>query len=408
MSDRHILFFDIDGVLIEPHGYRRATIETIQDFLNTLGISNVAIDETEIAAFEAQGITSEWDIIPLFILAWLESNVNLHNSKKPVESWSSFSELIEIGENHPVNTLNITTQFKQFLVPYLNPSESFFYSHLNNPIFKTIFPRLAKHPWVWKELLEGNRNIQKAPLSRNLQSLVVGSKEFTAITNQVCNREVISYLLSYDKPQLTSESVEKLQKLLKNEKIHSAAITARLSAKFLKNHNSVQPHYYFPEAEMGLQAAGMPNLPVIGYGEIQYLSLLLNQSPLRLAKPGYIHAFLVLTQALGIDLDEIFAFLSDELRLNQRYIDLQHLKNGILKKLWNGHSIHLHIFEDSYSGIQSVRGLQAMFFANGIHAYVHPYGIASDRRKIEALLKENASIYPTINEALSICFQNLI
>lgn len=407
MNDQHVLFFDIDGVLIEPHGYRKATIETIQRFLSTLGFSNVAIDETEIAVFEAQGISSEWDIIPLFILAWLESHVNLHTNGKSVQSWSSFCKLLEVRENNHPNTLDITSQYKQFLIPQLNSSEAFYYSQQNNPLIKTIFPQLISYPWVWKELLHNNRDINQAPLSRNLQSLVVGSKNFSERTWLDCDVEGESYLLSHDIAQLNEESITKLQSLVKNDQFHFAAVTARLSANFLKDHRLTSPHLYFPEAEIGLQRAGVADLPVVGYGEIQYLSMLLNQFPSQYAKPGYIHSFLALSQALHIDLEEIFSFLTKELISGQKYIHLQNLSNTEFSHFINGDSIHFHIFEDSCSGIQSVRGMQAMFYANGIHAYVHAYGIGKDKRKIEALVRENASIYPSINEALSTCFEKL-
>ena len=63
-----ILLLDIDGVLVQPAGYRMATEATCQYFLEKGGITN-SISYTEIySLFEAQRVTSEWDMVPLTLL----------------------------------------------------------------------------------------------------------------------------------------------------------------------------------------------------------------------------------------------------------------------------------------------------------------------------------------------------
>ena len=63
-----ILLFDIDGVLVQPAGYRLAMEETCRHFLDKGGITS-ALHYPEIYSnFEAQLVTSEWDMVPLTLL----------------------------------------------------------------------------------------------------------------------------------------------------------------------------------------------------------------------------------------------------------------------------------------------------------------------------------------------------
>ncbi|HAD05709.1 MAG TPA: hypothetical protein DCE76_00960, partial [Anaerolineaceae bacterium] len=62
----NIFLLDIDGVLVKPGGYRTALHRTIAFFLQQLELpENFNLTEDEIGNFEAHGITSEWDMIPL-------------------------------------------------------------------------------------------------------------------------------------------------------------------------------------------------------------------------------------------------------------------------------------------------------------------------------------------------------
>ena len=56
-----ILLFDMDGVLLEPHAYHRALIDTIRYVGRVLGYGDVVVNGTDITAFEAVGVSSEWD-----------------------------------------------------------------------------------------------------------------------------------------------------------------------------------------------------------------------------------------------------------------------------------------------------------------------------------------------------------
>lgn len=61
-----IFLFDIDGVLVEPAGYRAAVHATLRHFLAPAGIPACLLPDDEILQdFEASGLTSEWDMVPV-------------------------------------------------------------------------------------------------------------------------------------------------------------------------------------------------------------------------------------------------------------------------------------------------------------------------------------------------------
>ena len=56
------MLLDIDGVLLEAHGYRDACIDTINDLLLQMGQPGLSVDRALTDAFEARGIGAEWDM----------------------------------------------------------------------------------------------------------------------------------------------------------------------------------------------------------------------------------------------------------------------------------------------------------------------------------------------------------
>ena len=56
-----ILLFDMDGVLLESHGYHLALQETVRYMAKVLGLEDLSLSDDDIATFEAGGITNEWD-----------------------------------------------------------------------------------------------------------------------------------------------------------------------------------------------------------------------------------------------------------------------------------------------------------------------------------------------------------
>ncbi len=56
---KKIIIFDVDGVLIESHGYHKAFKDTVRVGAKELGF-DVHLSDEDIAQFEGMGISSEW------------------------------------------------------------------------------------------------------------------------------------------------------------------------------------------------------------------------------------------------------------------------------------------------------------------------------------------------------------
>ena len=68
----NLLLFDVDNVLIEPHGYWKAVQQTVGLYARGLGYgAEVTPTLDDIHVFEANGFTNEWDSCPLCIGALL-------------------------------------------------------------------------------------------------------------------------------------------------------------------------------------------------------------------------------------------------------------------------------------------------------------------------------------------------
>src|SRR6185503_13358919 len=59
--------FDMDAVLVHPGGYHAALVATVNHFSRAMGHGDYGPTPEEIEAFEAAGITSEWDSAPIAI-----------------------------------------------------------------------------------------------------------------------------------------------------------------------------------------------------------------------------------------------------------------------------------------------------------------------------------------------------
>ena len=74
-----IILLDIDGVLVQPRGYRAALRATVQRLIGEFNI-----EEELLVELEKRGISSEWDMAPLIVAAYWEEVF----SSQPVENLS--------------------------------------------------------------------------------------------------------------------------------------------------------------------------------------------------------------------------------------------------------------------------------------------------------------------------------
>ncbi len=362
-----ILLFDMDGVLLEPGGYHKALIETVRLIGEMLGYQYVALSPDHIAAFEAAGITSEWDSSAICLI-WM---------------------MMPLWERVP--SLGIPTTLRDGLPLGASgraPRWEALFEKLHPP------PRESADPvfWVEQALASGHPQEQtirqilseahsiKSLTHRVFQELVLGSQEFSEIYCLSPWFKVESFLSQFDRPSLNSKQHAKLSRWLAENSHHAAIFTNRPS-----NYEEMST----PEAEIGARCVGMATLPIVGYGDMLWLSQQYGTDVRHLRKPSPVHALAALLCSRGINKETALRAAAD--------LALDGKAASIWEEIWGA---KVCIFEDTIAGIKSARSACEILLAHQISITIHVFGIESDPRKSAALSKAGATVFRSLADSL--------
>ncbi|MFN3491136.1 MAG: hypothetical protein ACK40V_02855 [Anaerolineales bacterium] len=329
-----IILLDIDGVLVQPFGYRAALRAAVKHFLGT----QIEIEEDVLTDLEKRGISSEWDMTPLIIASyWNAILIQRPNIYLP-DDVSAAAQLIK--RIQPKTPIEITIPHFDLLAGQY-PSDS----ALQANCFSAIPFGLRKN------LLSNTRSVKDSAAMRIFQHFTLGSKHFAETYQLPAEIESESYLLKYDKSNISDEIKERLLK----EKI--CIFTARPSG--IPSQITEATVGYAPEAELALELAHMQNIPCIAFGKLEYLASQYQIDAARLVKPA---AFQALAAAVA-------AYTGDE------WLALQaaHQKNfSTLPK-----SFKLIVVEDTLGGIRSAQSAAETLQSVGFDVNVKAIGLSS-------------------------------
>ena len=316
-----IILLDVDGVLVHPGGYRAALRATVDHFIEP----HFNIDEETLSELEKRGISSEWDMAPLLLASWwndILSRQSLQNLPTDVASAA-----IEIIRQRTVNapTRLFVPEFS--LVAGQFPSEAAFRAGC----FSSIPNDLRKN------LLTETRDVRKSHTMRVFQHYTLGSEKFKETYNLPIEFETESFLLTHDRSNINDDVRAKLRQ--SNHRL--AAFTSRPSAPPRDVDTS---HIgYAPEAELALELVGLPVIPLIGYGRLEYLAMQRGLDTAALVKPSPIQALAAIAAA----------FTGEEWPAIRAAADWQ--KTGRLNSVFSRlpGSFELIVVEDTMGGIFS-------------------------------------------------------
>lgn len=403
--NNNFMFFDIDGVLMNPLGYRQATRDTITRIFSEFGMSNIKILESNLSAFEAQGITSEWDMIPLFLLAWMEKCFDLFTPLNKITDRNDLAIYLLSIDHSNFQPTEIINNLGKKLRSGMAPAESIL-ENINNGDDCNKFPLVQNYAsWLIQGLLTSTRDIKISNSTRIFQNLILGDRVFKEICGLSPQIKTDSYLIKYDEKFLNEKSLTMLQNLARLKSVYICAITARPSLQPSFEISKPSSNFYFPEAELAIKKLGFENLHVVGYGTVKSIAERININAESLVKPSFIHSLIALAVSCETNFEKILEFLKINRNgledPDQTFIGLE----SILPAWVFSNKSLLHVFEDSPIGVQSVKSLNRLLVKNGIDSNILAYGIASDSQKINSLKKENARIFANINQALSNYFE---
>ena len=360
-----IILLDVDSVLVYPGGYRAALRATVNHLINP----HFEIDEETLTDLERRGISSEWDMAPLLLASYWTHIL----SRQPIQNLPPdvLFAGIEINRQRKVDlpTRLFVPEFP--LVAGQFPAEAAF----DTGCFLSIPFELRKN------LLTDTRNVRNSHTMRVFQHYTLGSEKFMETYGLPGEFETESFLLTHDRPIINHEIRTRL--LRPNHRL--AAFTGRPCApprEVLDSHNG-----YAPEAELALELVGLPDIPLIGYGRLEYLANQRGLDAATLLKPSPVQALAAIAAA----------FSGEEWTAVQAAADWQ--ATGRLNEVFSRlpSSFELIVVEDTMGGIKSTLKAGEILQRAGKEITIQTLGLAFDGTAAKAIAFEQAGI-PFFND----------
>lgn len=402
MESHRVFIFDIDGVLVDPKGYRKAVQTTQAYFIHAMGLGDgLLVDDGIYGLFEACRVTSEWDMVPLVLAILLEEILEKHPE---LSRYKNLDDCIQAIRHIPPGRLPSKIDYVtpiQLFSAHLNPGNypavqvlklaQRNIPGLEGPIVSDyrIFPALAQTPLL-DILLGHTRDIERSPTTRLFQQFSLGSQAFEQTYELSPDVQTSSYLLEYDQPLLTKHLSQTLFQHYLNGRLSICAYTMRPSLPPVEIQTSNKKGYS-PEAEMGLKLVSLTDIPLIGYGRIHYLAQQAGLPTEKMLKPSPLQAIAAILAA--ISRKEWYAL--------ETALKVQQGKEGAFDSLSLADEIIIHVFEDSAGGIVAMQSAAEVFAQFGLKVEVHPYGISNHPEKKAALQGLDIPIFHSTEEAVN-------
>ena len=370
-----IFLFDMDGVLLESRGYHLALQETVRRMALALGFVNASLSAEDITTFEAGGITSEWDEAAISTALLLET----------------------VWKDEPERGLPDSLAQPISAAPNLRPLPDFngLAQTLSTPEMIRLYPleraerlflvgkqHTARQEQILHDLILGARMAELSLTHCIFQEFVLGSAEFARTYDLPAVLDCESYLLKYDKSNLSHAESAGLRDWL--------AIPGQTAA-VITNRPSHPPTGIFStsEAELGAELVGLEGIPILGWGGICWLGLQRHANPQNFLKPSPVHALAAMRLALGE---------SQEVALTAAANLVETGSNAPGWMQFEGAQVS--VFEDTLGGIKSLAAARNVLKGVGIDFKSSAFGIAQKPIKIQALQANEACIFPSLAEAL--------
>lgn len=384
-----IWLFDIDGVLVQPGGYRAAVRETVKHFTRQMGLEDLSPSEETYAIFESQGITSEWDMVPITLALILEAA-----SARLGRGFDSLNSAIESLKTQDLSALVVDfaptlRALGAIVQPGVAPADSLL-ALVEEGQGLSFFPRLAGHG-VLRDLLANTRKPAISRTTHVFETYVLGHEVYCREVGLPAEVQSDSLLEKLDRPLLLPETREQVRAWIAQGRLKAAAYTARPSTAVSTLTEPLA--VCLPEAEAALRLVGFEDLPLIGSGQTGELAVRLGEPEDRLTKPAPYHALAAAASAWSGDRAAALEWVGKVFRGYERG-DMLPEGSPLPKRLC------LHVFEDSPTGMVGGKAAAKLLEAMGIHAEVHLWGVTTHPEKAQALIKQGARVFPDINQAV--------
>ena len=388
------MLLDIDGVLLEAHGYRLACVDTINDLLRQMGQPDLTADRSVTDAFEARGISAEWDMVPLTLAAFTDWYCTLTGIRFAENVFPPDCSAVRITDQEAFRSMlsGMIGEYSSLLDPKLNVIDSIRLAYENG---KAEGLKVLRGMPLWERFFKNTLDPETCPYFRHLMCRIIGSAEFESFYGMkapVCSEP---YLLTKDRP-LISERWRSLLPELSGNAVYPVVMTYRPTRLPVIDGNNKALYYVnTPDGECALRLLGWTDgrIPMIGSGSLCYIENKYGMRREYYVKPHPFHALASLLRTLRGEMEALeTARLLCEL-------DPEKDPDPAAEILDNGKKIRLSVFEDSVTGIQCAKNAADVLRRWGYEVELISCGIMTTEEKTRKLEAAGADLYPDINAA---------
>lgn len=350
---KRIALIDIDSVLIEPLGYRKAVVAVWDYITSLMQIPPLPLSAQTMADMEAVGITSEWDMLPILI-ASLWQTILAQTDSIPLPADGEVLSAARAFAKAPA-----LPRITSISIPKIQPVPNQFPAETAWEAGS--FPALPQA--LGDNLLRNSRDPYLSATTRLFQQYVLGSEKFQQTYRLPANVQSPSFLALYDKPLIPDSIRNALLAAQQNGMLDIAIITSRPSLPPDGIVNDAGG--YAPEAEIALESLGMANLALIGFGKLKYIGDLYQLKADQLIKPAAAHSLAAILALLMGD---------DKLALDTAI-------NWAVKKNFSAfreilpQQMEIHLIEDTMGGVRSAQAAVQLLRQMGRDVYLCCYGL---------------------------------
>lgn len=395
MPSRTLLLFDVDGVLVQAHGYLRALQDTVAHISQAMGVGAHPPTEGEVRAFEAQGVTSEWDSAPACVAALLIDRLRRAPELRLPPDWPAALAALAahpLPLPHPDYAELAAAVGARMSAPGHTPAE------VAQAARAVLAERAGDLPQHQREavhallaaLLGHTHDFDRAPITQHFQHRVIGSDGVEATYGVRAAFSSPPYLREHDRPLLAEAVRERLLALLSDGSASWGAVLYTARPSLPPADSGVDTHGYSPEAELARALVKLARLPLIGLGRLRWLAAVTGGEVARMVKPSPVQALAAIgAAASGAEVAAL------------RAAHAFHAQGRLEPPLADLGPTTVHVFEDATTGLRAAQAASAALAAAGMPVQGRYYGVTpATGPKARAMAALGVPTYRSVNAAL--------
>ncbi len=390
------LLLDIDGVLLKSNGYDLAFLDTVHEVFAKIGQGHIRLTKRVSELFQAENISAEWDMVQICAAALYEFCAERNGIENIPDIYS--------GKVFP--RTGSTEEFFPYLSGKIKLCGKFWTRDIADLYREreSIFPLIAQTEAAKLFLLD--TLMPENEIFNRLISRLLGSENFRSFYGVEPLLETDSYLETKDEILISEKYREFLTE--QHPEIRSSVMTYRPSR--LPDEAGNKKSVYFvntPEAECAMRFLGWTNGNVrcIGGGDLCYMEEKNHLKRETYCKP---HPFHALSALLYAACGDRIAALETVQRFIARDEKGDYSENPGERILPTREPFRAAVFEDSPTGIESLKRMVPLLRKFGYQVEPRLYGIYSMPEKAEQMRLLGAEVFPDVNTALDDLFADEI